>query len=129
VPPNFDSDIAIHIAIGVCMSKVKRKIPTTTPRKKSKSADEEESILRAATIHLIRHVGGLFVATALRPDRDQESRRWIITVNLRYPNGYEGFVGDLLYDGDAFTMLTNQSVMDERVRQIEANSNGNSPLA
>ncbi len=29
-----------------------------------------------------------------------------------------GYVGDLLYDGEAFTLLTDPSVMDERVRKI-----------
>ncbi len=82
--------------------------------------DEEERILRAATIHLIRHHGGLLVATGLRETQLKRSRLWIITVTLRYPTGHEGYVGDLLYDGKDFTFLTPPEVVTERVRQIEA---------
>jgi len=90
----------------------------TGPRKKPEILDEEEQILQAATIHLIRKVGGLFVATGLRQEENSGGRRWIVTVTLRYPTGHEGYVGDLLYDGEKFTMLTQDSVIDERVRQI-----------
>ena len=83
--------------------------------------EEEERILREATKHLIRHHGGLFVATALRKEQDEGVPRWIITVTLRYPTGHEGYVGDLLYNGHAFTFLTEEARIDERVRQIAAN--------
>ena len=96
----------------------------TRPNRLPDSTDEEEQILRAATIYLIRKVGGLFVATGLREEHDQRGRRWIITVTLRYPTGQEGYVGELLYDGKEFTLLTEESVIDERVRQIAADPQG-----
>jgi hypothetical protein len=111
------------------VKKAKKEIrPTTyrTSRKRNGPAviDDEELILRAATIHLIRKVGGLFVATALRDEQAEGCGRWIITVTLRYPTGHEGYVGDLLYDGKEFTLLTEQSAIDERVLQIAADPRG-----
>ena len=88
------------------------------PRKTRLEINEQEKILRAATIHLIRKVGGLFVATGLREEQDKAGRRWIITVTLRYPTGHEGYIGDLVYDGKSFAMLTEKSVIRKRVRQI-----------
>ena len=41
-------------------------------------------------------------------------------MTLRYTTGFEGYVGDLLYDGETFIFLTEESVIDERVRQIAA---------
>ena len=55
---------------------------------------------------------------------DDGSRRWIIAVNLRYPTGFEGYLGDLLYDGTRFTELTDLEVMRERGRQIAADPEG-----
>jgi hypothetical protein len=69
---------------------------------------------------LIRKVGGLFVATGLRAARVKEHPIWIITVTMRYPTGHEGNVGELLFDGENFTMLTEDSVIDERVDRIAA---------
>jgi hypothetical protein len=39
-------------------------------------------------------------------------------VTLRYTTGHEGYIGDLLYDGEEFTFVTEQSVMDERAQKI-----------
>jgi hypothetical protein len=105
--------------------KMQARARTPTRRKsKPKTKKEDESILQAATIHLIRKVGGLFVATEVREERKEVGPRWIITVTLRYPTGHEGYVGDLSYDGKNFTMLTEDSVIDERVRQIGADPEG-----
>jgi hypothetical protein len=82
--------------------------------------EEEERMLREATLYLIRNHGGLFVATALRKEQTEGSTRWVITVTLRYPSGHEGYVADLLYDGHAFALLTDPSEIDERVRKIAA---------
>jgi len=90
-------------------------------RQVPKLINKEERILRAATIYLIRKVGGLLVATGVREERDSKgSRTWIITVTLRYPTGHEGYVGELLYDGTDFSLLTPDDVMKERARKIAA---------
>jgi hypothetical protein len=39
-------------------------------------------------------------------------------VTLRYDAGDETYIGDLLYDGESFTFLTEQSVMAERARKL-----------
>jgi hypothetical protein len=96
----------------------------TRAKKRAEIIGAEEQILRAATIHLIRKVGGLFVATGLRKTREQGLRGWVITVTLRHPTGHEGYVGDLFYDGKEFRMLTEESAIDERVRQITADPEG-----
>jgi hypothetical protein len=96
----------------------------TKRRRKPAVLDKQEQILRAATIHLIRKVGGLLVATGLREEKDNGDQRWIITVTLRYPTGFEGYIGDLLYDGKDFTMLTEESVMNERAEHIDAHPEG-----
>ena len=111
------------------VKKLQKKVRTSAARttkseKKPEINQEEERILRAATLHLVTKQGGLFVATGLREASIKGFRVWIITMTLRYTTGFGGFVGDLLYDGEHFTMLTDQSVIDERVRQIAADPEG-----
>jgi hypothetical protein len=90
----------------------------TKPRQQPEVLDEEERILREATKHLVFQHGMFLVATGIRAARIKGLRVWIITVTLRYTTGHEGYIGDLLYDGQDFTFLTEQSVMDERARKI-----------
>lgn len=110
------------------MKKLKKRVRTsasdTLTRQSKPEANEEEQILQAATLHLIMKHGSLLVATGARETRIKGLRVWIITVTLRYPTGHEGYVGDLLYDGETFTFLTEQAVMDERVRKIEEDPEG-----
>jgi len=80
--------------------------------------EQEEQILRAATLHLIQKHGMFLVATGTREVQIKGFRVWIITVTLRYAVGHEGYIGDLLYDGEQFTFLTEQSVMDQRAQEI-----------
>ena len=87
-------------------------------RQRQPAIDEEEAILSAATIYLIRKHGMFLVATNAREARVKTFRVWIITVTLRYATGDEAYIGDLLYDGEEFTFLTEQSVMDQRARQF-----------
>ena len=87
-------------------------------RRKPEVLDEEERILREATKYLVFEHGMFLVATGIREARIKGFRVWIITVTLRYGAGDEAYIGDLLYDGDDFTFLTEQSVMDERACKI-----------
>ena len=93
-------------------------------RKLKPQVNEQEEILRTATLELITRHGGHFVATGLRETRIKGIRVWIITVTLRYDKGDEGYIGDLLYDGEKFTFLTEQSVIDERARKIANDPEG-----
>jgi hypothetical protein len=79
---------------------------------------EEKQILRKALKHLVFKHGHLLVPTSIRQERDQGSPRWIIAVALRYPTGFEGEIGDLLYDGQEFTFLTPPEVREQRARKI-----------
>jgi hypothetical protein len=90
----------------------------TKRRRKSELLDENERILREATKHMVFTHGMFLVATGLREVRIRGFRAWIITVTLRYAKDDEAYVGDLLYDGQAFTFLTEQSVMDERIQKL-----------
>ena len=95
------------------------KVATTTRRKKlPEFTDEEESILEEATKHLVFKHGMFLVASGIRETSIKGLQVWVITVTLRYTTGHEGCIGELLYDGEEFTLLTEQSVMDERARQI-----------
>lgn len=48
------------------------------------------------------------------------SRQWIIHVYLCYPTGFNGYLGDLLYDSKEFSQLTDREIMRERAKQIAA---------
>jgi hypothetical protein len=102
------------------MSKPTRaKASTATKRRrKPEWPDEEERILRAATQHLVFKHGVFLVATGIRELRIKGIRVWILKVTLRFGTGGEGYIGDLLYDGEEFTFMTEQPVMDERARKI-----------
>src|SRR5262245_28039363 len=89
--------------------------------------EEEEEILRKAQVYLLFEAKRpmLWTAAGIREERgDDGSRRWVIAVNLRYPTGFEGYLGDLLYDGERFTELTDLELMRERVRKIAADPEG-----
>lgn len=93
-------------------------------KREPESPSEQDEILRAATIHLVRKHGGLLVATDLKAEHMNGSRRWIITVTLRYPTGHEGYIGDLLYDGEEFSFVTPPKVRKERMKKIAADPKG-----
>ena len=95
------------------------KAPTATKRRPKPKIDEaEERILRAAYKYLLFNHGMFLVPTALREIQIKGIPVWIITVTLRYTTGHEGYVGDLLYDGENFTFLTEESVRNERADRI-----------
>ena len=87
--------------------------------------EEEEQILKKAQIYLLFEAKRpMFWNVAdIREEKDEGgSRRWIIAVHLRAPSGHEGYLGDLLYDGERFTELTDVELMRERVQQIAADA-------
>jgi hypothetical protein len=93
-----------------------------TRRAKTSELDqEEETILREALKYLLFKHGHLLVPARIREERNGGVRRWIITVHLRYPTGFEGEIGELLYDGAAFTFLTPPDVRRQRAEKIAEN--------
>jgi hypothetical protein len=100
-------------------ARTRAKAAALTRQKKEPGInEEEEKILRAATLHLITHHGMFLVATGVRVAQVKETKVWIIAVTLRYTTGHQGYVGDLLYDGEEFTFLTPPEVRKERVKQF-----------
>ena len=100
------------------------KAPIAKKRRKKEWPDEEELMLREAIKYLIRHHGMFLVPTRRREILIKGCPAWIITVTLRYITGHEGYIGDLLYDGENFTFLTEEVVMDERARKIADDPEG-----
>src|SRR5688572_16485936 len=92
-----------------------RKVPRSNKaRKKPVINQEEEGILRQAAIYCLRTFPMLWTVGGIREEKDDDrSRRWIVAVYLRYPTGFEGYLGDLLYDGVRITELTSREVMGE----------------
>jgi hypothetical protein len=93
-------------------------VEAARPTREPEIDQEEEGILRKALKYLVLKHGHLLVPTAIREERDQGSRRWIITVTLRHPSGFEGEIGDLLYDGQEFPFVTPPEVRKERARRL-----------
>src|SRR5258708_36311344 len=81
-------------------------VEVAQPTREPELNEEEEQILREALKYLVFKHGHLLVPSSIREERDQGSRRWILTVILRYPAGFAGEIGDLRYDGQEFTFLT-----------------------
>ena len=104
--------------------KAKNEKPVKVRRKKPPPLDEEEErILKRAQIYLLFEAQRpmLWTVADIREERsDEGSRRWIIAVHLRYPTGYEGYLGDLVFDGERFTELTDLELMRQRGREIAA---------
>src|SRR5437773_11691574 len=97
----------------------------TGRKRNAQTSEEEEQILRKAQIYLLFEAKRpmFWNVAAIREEKGEGgSRRWIIAVHLCAPSGHEGYLGDLLYDGERFTELTDVEVMQERVRQIAADS-------
>jgi len=105
--------------------ETRAKVAKATRHEKGPAiTEEEETILREALKHLVFKHGHLLVPTGIREERDQGLRKWIITVHLRYPTGFEGEIGDLLYDGQEFVFLTPPEVRKERARKIAEDPEG-----
>ena len=90
--------------------KAKPDKPMKARRRKAALHDEEEeTILKRAQIYLLFEARRpmLWTVADIREEKgDDGSRRWIIAVHLRYPTGHEGYLGDLLFDGERITELT-----------------------
>ena len=92
-------------------------------RKSARPDPEEEAILKQAQIYLLFEAKRpmLWTVADIREEKaDDGSRRWIIAVHLRYPTGHEGYLGDLVYDGERVTESTDLELMRQRGREIAA---------
>ncbi|HVS38153.1 MAG TPA: hypothetical protein VMS17_21520 [Gemmataceae bacterium] len=89
--------------------------------------EEQERILRKAQEYLLFEAKRpmLWTVAGIREEKAADcSRRWVIAVHLRYPTGFEGYLGDLVYDGESITELTDAEAMRERAERIAADPEG-----
>jgi len=88
--------------------------------------EEGQHIIQEAASYCLDHFPMLWTTGGLPAERraTDGSRQWIIRVYLRYPTGFEGYLGDLLYDGKQFTELTERAIMRERAKSIAADPEG-----
>ena len=104
--------------------KAKNQKPMKVRQTRSAPPDpEEERILKRAQIYLLFEAQRpmLWTVADIREEKgDDGSRRWVIAVHLRYPTGHEGYLGDLLFDGERVTELTDLELMRQRGREIAA---------
>ena len=104
--------------------KAKNQKPMKVRQTRSAPPDpEEERILKRAQIYLLFEAQRpmLWTVADIREEKGEDgSRRWIIAVHLRYPTGHEGYLGDLLFDGERITELTDLELMRQRRREIAA---------
>lgn len=95
-----------------------KAMPKSKRRQKPEILDEEEQLLREAFTYLLFNHGMFLVSTAIRVMQIKGFPVWIITVTWQYGAGDEAYIGDLLYDGEVFTFLTEKSVRDERAQKL-----------
>jgi len=107
---------------------MRSKAQKTAEGKRKPEIDEEtELILRKAQTYLLFEAKRpmLWTVAAIREEKgDDGLRHWIIAVHLRYPTGFEGYLGDLLYDGSKITELTDLDLMRQRAQQIADDPEG-----
>jgi hypothetical protein len=118
-----------RVGYGKAHRRKNRGKPRTASRRKlqPKPKPEEEQILQKVQAYLLFEAKRpmLWTVADIRQDKGGDgSRRWVITVNLRYPSGHEGYLGDLLYDGAIITELTDPKLMQERALRIAADPEG-----
>jgi hypothetical protein len=84
-------------------------------------SEEQAKILQHGAIYCLRNFPTLWTVGEIKEEKAENGRRrWIIAVYLRYPTGFEGYLGDLLYNGKHITELTDRNIMRARARRIEA---------
>jgi hypothetical protein len=78
---------------------------------------KQEEIWEQAAAFCVRNLPTLW--TAGEPRRESEGR-WIVPIVLRYPDGYEGALGELAWDEkpQEFTLVTPRESLSERARSL-----------
>ncbi len=126
--PNLRAEVDRAAAISV--KTVRRNVRANAQRTTKKGSQinrRHEAILRKAQVYLLFEAKRpmLWTVAGVREERCGDgSRRWIVAVHLRFPTGFEGYLGDLLYDGERITELTDIELMRERAEQIAADPEG-----
>lgn len=110
------------------LSQETRKKPARVAKRTrlSEPTAEQQHIIHEAAYYCLRHFPMLWASGGFPEERQAQdgSRQWLIRVYLRYPTGFEGYLGDLLYDGKQVTELTDRRLMHERAKQVAADPEG-----
>jgi hypothetical protein len=91
--------------------------PTGHVRGERPLTREREEIWEKAAAYCVRHLPTLW--TAGEPRQESEGR-WIVPIVLRYPDGYEGILGEMAWDEkpQEFILLTARDILSERARSV-----------
>ena len=109
------------------MTKLRQNERITRQQHLPEINEEEERILQIAQMYLLFEAKRpmLWTVAGIREVTGANgSRQWIVAVHLRYPTGFEGYLGDLLYDGSRIVERTDLALMRERATQIAADPEG-----
>jgi hypothetical protein len=89
---------------------------------------EHLEIWEKAAAFCVRHLPTLW--TAGEP-RQQSPQTWIVPIVLRYPDGYEGTLGEMAWDGQRqqFILLTDRAVLSERARLLASCRSTHGPIS
>jgi hypothetical protein len=109
-------------APGEC--PVLKKLTKETRKKATETSPlrpEQEQIWEQAAGFCVRRLPTLWTAGQPRREPGRQGR-WIVPIVLRYPDGYEGTLGEIAFDEQRreFTLLTERAVLSERAREVAA---------
>jgi len=84
-------------------------------------------IWEKAAAFCVRHLPTLW--TAGEP-RQEPGGKWIVPIVLRYPDGFEGTLGEMAFDKqrEQFTLLTERAVLSERARCLASSHFPHAPI-
>jgi hypothetical protein len=103
------------------LSQAQRRVREVLPQDKGESRRnrERQAIWEEAAAFCVRQFPTLW--TAGEPRRDQEmAGRWLVPIVLRYPDGHEGVLGEMVWDGrlQSFTVLTDRATLSKRAQHV-----------
>jgi hypothetical protein len=89
---------------------------------------EQQEIWEKAAAYCVRHLPTLWTAGEPRQETPQA---WVVPIILRYPDGHEGTLGEMAWDGrrQEFTLLTSRAVLSERARVVASFRSTHGPIS
>ena len=86
-------------------------------RNRATIVDEDVVVAQKAAAYCVLHFPALW--TAGMPKWEPAARRWVVPIVIRYPTGDERTLGEMAYDGRAFSALTPREEMARLAREFE----------
>jgi hypothetical protein len=89
---------------------------------------EQQDVWEKAAAFCVRHLPTLWTAGQPRQDA---GGGWVVPIVLRYPDGYEGTLGEMAWSAERqqFTVLTDRAALSERARSIAAARPTHAPIS